>query len=141
MNQPEHYYKPGQSGNPSGRPKGAVTKVTIMRNKLAAGDVTIIPVLLAKAAAGDPQFVKMWLDKVLPHATTTNMANITIPIDTALLASARPQDQLKMLLDLLNAGELDLDQFAVLSKALAGGNKEEFGLLLDEMRKLTQGKS
>lgn len=33
-NKPSHLWKPGQSGNPSGRPKGSVSVAAILRRKL-----------------------------------------------------------------------------------------------------------
>jgi hypothetical protein len=67
----EHRFRPGQSGNPSGRPKGARSFVSDLRDELGALvavsdgenkiEVTkqqaIIKVLLRKAIAGDPRAI------------------------------------------------------------------------------------
>lgn len=38
QNRPPHLWKPGQSGNPSGRPKGSISLARILREELSAGN-------------------------------------------------------------------------------------------------------
>ena len=72
---PEHWFKPGESGNPNGRPKGAVNFATKWRNaidKLAktkgmTGDELELEILqtgLLKAQEGDFSFYRDTFDRV-----------------------------------------------------------------------------
>lgn len=62
---PKKAWKPGESGNPKGRPPGtgAVTK---LRNSIAAHLPAIITQLVAKAKEGDAQAARLLLERVLP---------------------------------------------------------------------------
>lgn len=62
---PKKAWKPGESGNPKGRPPGtgAVTK---LRNSIAKHLPAIITQLVAKAKEGDAQAARLLLERVLP---------------------------------------------------------------------------
>src|SRR6476620_7923643 len=60
-------FKPGQSGNPSGRPKGARHRTTVAIEALLEGEgeaLTRKAIELAKA--GDMQALRLCLDRILP---------------------------------------------------------------------------
>lgn len=57
-------FKPGQSGNPSGRPKGSVNKNLAMLREAVE---LILPLVVARALAGDVEAQKIILDKGLPR--------------------------------------------------------------------------
>lgn len=67
-------FKPGQSGNPAGKPKGAVNKLTILRNKILQRSETlvlndmedILKAVIAQAKKGDMTAARLILDRVLP---------------------------------------------------------------------------
>jgi len=71
----EHRFKPGQSGNPNGRPKGAVSFLKILREKLneelpdaATGErrkraVRLVEAALSAAEDGDFRYFKEILDR------------------------------------------------------------------------------
>jgi hypothetical protein len=63
-----YQWKPGQSGNPAGRPKGAVSIVRLMRNVLEEnGEEAARKIALAiieKAKAGDPKCAEIVLDRI-----------------------------------------------------------------------------
>lgn len=58
-------WKPGQTGNPNGRPPG-VGEVTKLRNSIAAHLPEIITQLVTKAKEGDAQAARLLLERVLP---------------------------------------------------------------------------
>ena len=58
-------WKPGQSGNPKGRPPG-VGEVTKLRNSIAEHLPEIITQLVTKAKEGDAQAARLLLERVLP---------------------------------------------------------------------------
>lgn len=60
-------FKPGESGNPGGRPKGALNKVTLATQALLDGEAAALTrkaVELAKA--GNPMALRLCLERVLP---------------------------------------------------------------------------
>lgn len=67
-------WKPGQSGNPSGRPKGSKNKVTLMkivlegelRTQLGPHMADILAKAISMAKAGDPAMMKLLIDKTVP---------------------------------------------------------------------------
>lgn len=71
---PEHTrFKPGQSGNPGGRPKGSVSLTTLLRRALAEkstpkGKKTvaemIVDALLESARAGDQRAIQYVFDRI-----------------------------------------------------------------------------
>lgn len=62
---PPNQWKPGQTGNPKGRPPG-VSAVTKMRESLSADVPAILAGLVTSAKAGDVQAARLILERVLP---------------------------------------------------------------------------
>jgi len=58
-------WKPGQTGNPNGRPPGR-SAITKMRDTLAADVPEILAGLVMAAKAGDMQAARLVLERVLP---------------------------------------------------------------------------
>lgn len=64
---PSHLFKPGQSGNPKGRPQGSRNKTIIALETLGEGEVEdIVKALIEKAKAGDAMAARPILDRVWP---------------------------------------------------------------------------
>lgn len=71
---PAHLWKPGQSGNPKGRPKNSKNKITLMKQalegelrvQLGPAMASILQIAIDKALEGDTQMIKLLLDKTLP---------------------------------------------------------------------------
>ena len=62
-------WKPGQSGNPAGRPKGARHKATLAALKLMEGEADAITRTCIEAAkAGDMTAIRLVLDRLVPPA-------------------------------------------------------------------------
>lgn len=60
-------FKPGQSGNPSGRPKGSRHRVTLLAEQMVDGAAEeIVGKVIEHAKHGDPIALKMLLDRILP---------------------------------------------------------------------------
>lgn len=70
-------WKPGQSGNPKGRPKQSLVALQrdlegAIRDHLTADKVkNIIDAIVGKAVNGDVKAAKLILDKLVPNATDT----------------------------------------------------------------------
>lgn len=60
-------FRPGQSGNPAGKPRGARHKTTLLAEKLMAGDAEeVVKAVVAKAKGGDMQAARIVLDRICP---------------------------------------------------------------------------
>jgi len=60
-------FKPGQSGNPEGRPKGARNKATLACEKLLDGEAEkLTRVAIDKALAGDMAALRLCLERITP---------------------------------------------------------------------------
>lgn len=58
-------FKPGQSGNPAGKPKGAKDKRTYHRELFQAHADELIKKAVEMAKAGDPTMLKACLDRIV----------------------------------------------------------------------------
>jgi hypothetical protein len=60
-------FKPGQSGNPNGRPAGSRSKVLLALDALGEGEATdIVRAMVEKAKSGDAVAARTILDRVWP---------------------------------------------------------------------------
>lgn len=59
-------FKPGQSGNPGGRPKGSVNKSTRLRLRFEKELPSVMKRVVAAALSGDMAAAKLVLDRTLP---------------------------------------------------------------------------
>ena len=60
-------FKPGQSGNPNGRPQGSRSKVCIALDALAEGEAQeIVQAMIGKAKEGDSQAGRIILERIWP---------------------------------------------------------------------------
>ena len=72
-------FKKGQSGNPSGKPKGARNKTSLMCEKLMAGDAEDVAMaVIDQAKNGDMQAAKLILDRLVP-ARKGRPVRVTLP--------------------------------------------------------------
>ncbi len=71
---------PGQSGNPSGRPKGALNKTTLACRALLEGEAEVLTrkaIILAKE--GNPVALRLCLQRLLPPLRKDRTINFTLP--------------------------------------------------------------
>ncbi len=80
---PPHLWKPGQSGNPKGKPSGS-GKVAALRAGIAENLPAIIATLTTAALAGDVSAARLLLERVIPplkaseEATPVNLPDGTL---------------------------------------------------------------
>ncbi|WP_043758376.1 DUF5681 domain-containing protein [Imhoffiella purpurea] len=81
-------FKPGESGNPSGRKLGSENKVTKLRRSLEKDLPDVLAALVDQAKSGDVQAIKILLDRVMP-ALRPQDTPVQIPLDNDLTQSGR----------------------------------------------------
>jgi hypothetical protein len=120
--EPSMRYQPGQSGNPTGRPRGSRNKGTIIAEKLledSAGKLT--QAAIDQATGGDRAALRACLDRVTPRLRHRPLDFALPPLvtlaDTPVAINAIAQG--------LAHGDLDLDEAAALMRAV-----REFSLAL-----------
>ncbi len=97
-------FRPGQSGNPAGKPKGSRDKRTAFRAAIAEHAEEIIDAVILQALNGDVQAQKMCLDRIV-----STLRPESLPITISL-----PRGSVSTTKGLLTAG-------ASVVKAAAGG--------------------
>ena len=109
---PAAAWKPGQSGNPRGRPPGAGQLAQVRAS--IAGDVPgIIKALTDAALGGDTQAARLLLERCLPPIKPIEQATpLTLPTSASL------SDQGRAVLAAVAAGEMAPSQGAALIGAL-----------------------
>ena len=72
-------FKKGQSGNPTGKPKGARHKTTLLAEKLMQADAeAIVKAVLDSAKGGDMTAARIILDRIAP-ARRDNLVSFELP--------------------------------------------------------------
>jgi hypothetical protein len=103
MSKQDSQFKPGQSGNPSGRPKGARNKSTVVAEALLNGEsVALTRRCIDLAMEGDPTALRVCLSRILPVKRER-----TIELDLPTLEGS--QDFLRAIgtvLEAVGAGEI-----------------------------------
>jgi hypothetical protein len=137
-------YKPGQSGNPKGKPKGALNKKTRWLKLLESHADELVEQAIELAKSGDANTLRFCLERLVPKAKDSPV-NLTLPkeldkpgalleIGNAILRDVADQqitpDQAKSLISVLTAYR-DTSLMEKLSqeinelKALVNQNKEQ----------------
>ena len=111
----QHGFKPGQSGNPAGRPKGARHRTTVAIEALLDGEGEAITRKAIEAAkAGDMVAIRLVLDRICPPRKTRPI-HIELPSVQDAPGVAEAQQEV---LRAACAGELLLDEAQALSGLL-----------------------
>ena len=105
-------FKPGQSGNPRGRPKAKVT-TTELRARLAKETDRIIDSVVQAALQGDTQAARLILERIIPA-----FKPIEQPVLLPVNVDAGLTEQGRAVLSSVAAGELSPAQGAALVGAI-----------------------
>ena len=119
-------WKPGQSGNPTGKKPGT-GKVDKLRAALAKDLPEVLDALVAKAKEGDTGAIKLILERTVPALRPVDaVAPLNLPVDGGLA------DQGRAVLAALASGYLPVNQAAGILQGL--GNLAKL-VELDELEK------
>lgn len=136
MANPKGTWKPGQSGNPRGRPPGKAA-VTTLRESIIPHAPEIVAAMVEQAKAGDVQAARVLLERVLPPmrsieqpqpidlpdgSLTDQGRAVLIAIAEGALAPSQGSQLLSAIGTLAKVAELDDLERRV--KALEGGNTD-----------------
>ncbi|TVU73849.1 DUF5681 domain-containing protein [Cobetia crustatorum] len=103
-------FRKGVSGNPSGRPKGAVSA---LRQSLQAHAPALIGKAVEMALAGDAQAIRICLDRVLPALRAEAAPlDIELPTDAGIAGTSR------ILIEAAAKGDIPADVAGQLVSAL-----------------------
>lgn len=108
---PANLWKPGQSGNPAGRPPGQ-SVITRLRAQLEPDAPEILKSMVVAAKGGDVQAARLILERILPPVKPTEQA-----MELALLGDTLT-DKGRAVLGAVSAGELSPGQGSQLITAI-----------------------
>jgi uncharacterized protein DUF5681 len=113
-------FKPGQSGNPHGRPQGSRHKTTLAVEALLDGDADrLTRKAIEMALSGDTVAMRLCMDRIVP-ARKDRPVPFTLPkLETAADALAATA----ALVEAVAAGQLTPSEAAELSKLVEGFGK------------------
>lgn len=124
-------FKPGQSGNPNGRPKGIIDKRQRLQQSIQNGIESVIAVVQEKANEGDMSAAALLLSRAVPTVKAESTERVQFEFD-----SSKPvADQLLQVAAAVANSELTIDQgkqFAEILQRIAavralsqGGDQQE----------------
>jgi hypothetical protein len=106
-------FRPGVSGNPSGKPKGTRHKVTQLAEKLMQDDAeNIVSAVLMAARNGDMTAARLVLDRIIP-ARRDNPVSFALP---EIASAAEAASTLGAILNAVANGELTPSEADQISK-------------------------
>lgn len=108
-------FKPGQSGNPAGKPKGARDKRSAFRDLLHPHAKELIAKTVEMAKKGDATCLRLCLERLVP-ALKPETIPIALP---ALVAAGSVTDQGRAVLAAVASGELSPERAGTLLSAIA----------------------
>lgn len=105
-------FKPGQSGNPDGRPKGAKNKRTKYQKMLEDGAEDAIKQVVKKAKDGDMTAIRLIVERVSPPVKARGEPlSLVITGDTF-------EEQAQAVFDALNDGKLSSEELTAVMGAI-----------------------
>lgn len=131
---PKQPWKPGESGNPRGRPKGVPNPATTLRKMIDAEK--IVKALQAAAEGGDVQAARTLLERALPVYRTTAQP-VELP---GLEVAGTLTDKARAVLEAVATGTLPPDLGAQLVAAIGNVSRvTEIDELLHRVELLEDG--
>lgn len=112
-------FKKGQSGNPSGRPKGARNKASVLAQSLLEDQTdAVVKMVIKSALNGDMVACKLILERLVPPAKERPVqANMKLP---ATITAENAADVFAAILRAVAKGELLPSEAETLQKMLSG---------------------
>ena len=108
-------FQKGESGNPSGRPRGALNRATVLAQELLAARVeSIAGKLIELAEGGDMRAIRVCMDRLMPAIKHQPIAVELPPIETAADSVAAAST----IAAAVAAGELTATEAAELAKVI-----------------------
>ena len=108
---PPHAWRPGQSGNPAGRPKGS-GQIGAMRATIAEAVPELLQTMLQRALDGDVGAARLLLERAVPALKATEL-----PLSLAL-PDGSLTEQGRAVLSAVAAGDIGPGQGAALIAAV-----------------------
>ena len=128
MENPSRFH-PGQSGNPGGRPPGALNKTTTMANALLEGESEkIMRALIEKAIAGNVYALRLVVERLIPIPRDRFVQLPQSPIGTAAEITAT----LQIIFDAVSAGQLTPGEAQRLATLLESKRRAIETMILEE---------
>ena len=122
-------FKKGESGNPSGRPKGIKDK-RILRQLLDPHAEDLVNKAVELALNGDTSMLRTCLERLVP-AYKAESATVTVP---ALTTAENITEQGQIILKAIASGDIAVDDaLAVLNAINQQARLEEFGELKERL--------
>ncbi len=109
-------FKPGQSGNPKGKPRGARDKRTALRELLKPHAEALVAKAVELALSGDTTALKLCVDRLMPAYRPTDMA-------VEVTATGSLSQRGEALIEAMSRGELSPDNTREMLQALAAQAK------------------
>ena len=108
-------FQQGQSGNPSGRPRGALNRATVLAQELLSARVeSIAGKLIELAESGDMRAIRVCMERLMPVIKHQPIAVELPPIETA----ADSVEAVASIAAAVAAGELTAPEAAELAKVV-----------------------
>lgn len=113
---PPAAWKPGQSGNPAGRPPGVPALATAMRVAVEERKDELVRAMLDRAVAGHPEAMRLVAERFAPTSRATFEPKAIPGLDADAL-----EDQVRAVRAALARGDISADYAAATLSALRDG--------------------
>jgi hypothetical protein len=109
------HFKPGQSGNPKGKPPGTKDRRTKLRELLEPHSKALVAKVVALALEGDTAALKLCLERLMPPIRAKDE-----PVKIALPKDGTLTEQAQGIIQAMAQAELSPREASMLLQALAG---------------------
>jgi len=113
MTKPSTAWKPGQSGNPRGRPQGS-GQVAVLRQAISEAIPAIVAQMVERAKEGDVAAARLLLERTIPP-----LKPVELPVAINFPAASSLTEQAQAVIDTAASGQVAPSQAASLLAGLA----------------------